>query len=262
MKPTEITIALPTNSRIADDIKPLREALRLEGKQGVSRSPDFKNARFRDIRAQDIARLFALGLMDIGITGRDLMLEKLFEVSTSTAGMVFEVCEICSDKKPAQMSFLGRGGDFYRFIDNSFRPQGSKVVTSYPELTRASVLPGLQRFLGRTLQIQIADGKIESLVSNQDFGPTVGGVDLVRSGKTASEFGLYCFGDKPILESWPTIYRSAVVGPEMNLVADAISFLRKKATEAGFSLSEGSGLHLEKNLQQWKPLSGPVEELT
>lgn len=262
MKSTEITIAIPTNSRITEDISPFREALRLEGKQGVYRSSDFKNARFRDLRAQDIARLLALGLLNIGITGRDIMLEKLFEIVAPVRDSIFEICEIRAGK-PAKMSLLGRSEDSsYGILGDRFRPNGSLIVTSYPELTKAAVLDGLEKYLSRRLTIQTADGKVEGLVRNQDFGPTVGGVDLVRSGDSAREYGLLPIGDRPILESWSTIYRSAVVGPEMNLVADAISFLRKKATEAGFSLSEGSGLRPEKNLQQWKPLSGQVEELT
>lgn len=263
MKSSELVIGIPTNSRMVEDLAPLRDIMRLEGKQGVLKSPDFPNARFRELRSQDIAKILASlypSPMEFGIVGKDIMIEAFlpildawtYESGVSRSTMVQEVFGLDIGAE-VELRALIRS-------EEKFNPQPINiVVTPYPNITAKAFEDGLRKFLGifagiqtRRIRLQNVAGKTESLIRNEDFGPTIAGIDLVRSGNTAKEFGLKTYG-KALLVSRPGLYKK-IGNSDPNLVMDFLCFFKERLKTAGIPILNEEGRNFEDALAQWTPI--------
>jgi ATP phosphoribosyltransferase len=135
------------------------------------------NAEFFYLRPRDIATYVGSGALDVGITGRDLLLD--------------------SDSAALEIEPLGFGHSTFRFagpagISDVTELEGVRVATSYPGL--------VGDFLARhgvTSSIVSLDGAVESAVR---LGVADAVADVVSTGATLRAQGLEIFGPV-ILES-------------------------------------------------------------
>ncbi|QTX06361.1 ATP phosphoribosyltransferase [Agromyces archimandritae] len=130
------------------------------------------------LRPRDIATYVGSGALDVGITGRDLLLD--------------------SGSDAAEIAALGFGGSTFRFAapPGTFGElgelQGRRVATSYPGLVGAFLAER-----GVTAELVKLDGAVESAVR---LGVADAVADVVSTGSTLRKAGLEIFGPV-ILES-------------------------------------------------------------
>ena len=149
-------------------------------------TPDPRNGvEFFYLRPRDIATYVGSGALDVGITGRDLLLD-----SHSKA------VEIASlDFGDSTFRFAGPAGRFTELKDLD----GLRVATSYPGL--------VERFLAThsvTVDLVELDGAVESAVQ---LGVADAVADVVSTGTTLRKAGLEIFGPV-ILESTAVLISS------------------------------------------------------
>lgn len=135
------------------------------------------NAEFFYLRPRDIATYVGSGALDVGITGRDLLLD--------------------SNTQASEIEPLGFGHSTFRFAGPaSLREvselEGLRVATSYPGLVRKFLAD-----LGVSASIVSLDGAVESAVR---LGVADAVADVVSTGATLRAQGLEIFGPV-ILES-------------------------------------------------------------
>lgn len=136
------------------------------------------DVEFFYLRPRDIATYVGSGALDVGITGRDLLLD-----SRSTA------VEIASlDFGASTFRFAGRPGQFSDLASL----QGVRVATSYPGLVGDFLAAG-----GVQVSLVSLDGAVESAVR---LGVADAVADVVSTGSTLRAQGLEIFGPV-ILES-------------------------------------------------------------
>jgi ATP phosphoribosyltransferase len=135
-------------------------------------------AEFFYLRPRDIALYVGEGTLDVGITGRDLLLD--------------------SGAKAEEVMGLGFGRSTFRFAGPTGRYaelaqlQGSRVATSYEGLVRQYLTErGIEATVNRL------DGAVESSVQ---LGVADAIADVVETGSTLGKAGLETFGE-PLLES-------------------------------------------------------------
>ncbi len=140
---------------------------------------DVENAvEFFYLRPRDIALYVGEGTLDVGITGRDLLLD--------------------SGAKAEEVLGLGFGRSTFRFAGPAGRfaavgdLQGARIATSYVGIVRQYLAErGIEATVNRL------DGAVESSVQ---LGVADVIADVVETGSTLVKAGLEIFGD-PILES-------------------------------------------------------------
>jgi ATP phosphoribosyltransferase len=135
------------------------------------------NAEFFYLRPRDIATYVGSGALDVGITGRDLLLD--------------------SGTSATEIEPLGFGHSTFRFagppsVKDVSALEGLRVATSYPGLV-GKFLSGL----GISASIVSLDGAVESAVR---LGVADAVADVVSTGATLRAQGLEIFGPV-ILES-------------------------------------------------------------
>ena len=135
------------------------------------------NAEFFYLRPRDIATYVGSGALDVGITGRDLLLD--------------------SETAATEIEPLGFGHSTFRFagpetLKEVSALKGLRVATSYPGLV-GNFLSGL----GVSASIVSLDGAVESAVR---LGVADAVADVVSTGATLRAQGLEIFGPV-ILES-------------------------------------------------------------
>lgn len=130
------------------------------------------------LRPRDIATYVGSGALDVGITGRDLLLDSL--------SPAHELAPL--DFGRSTFRFAGPRGAFETLADL----QGKRVATSYPGLVGAF----LERE-GVSAELVRLDGAVESAVQ---LGVADGIADVVETGGTLRAAGLEVFGPV-ILES-------------------------------------------------------------
>jgi ATP phosphoribosyltransferase len=136
------------------------------------------DVEFFYLRPRDIATYVGSGALDVGITGRDLLLD-----SGSSA------VEIASlDFGASTFRFAGPSGRFASLDDLA----GHRVATSYPGL-----VGGFLAKAGVTVDLVSLDGAVESAVR---LGVADAVADVVSTGSTLRAQGLEIFGPV-ILES-------------------------------------------------------------
>jgi ATP phosphoribosyltransferase len=184
-----LTIAVPNKGSLsADAAEMLREAgyrQRTDARELVLRDPA-NDTEFFFLRPRDIATYVGSGRLDVGITGRDLLLD-----SGANAEEVLE---------------LGFGGSTFRFAATAGTMAGEadlagrRVATSYPGLVAAH----LQR-LGVACEVIRLDGAVETAVR---LGVADAIADVVATGTTLRQAGLEPFGEV-ILQSEAVLIRRA-----------------------------------------------------
>ncbi|TFB97308.1 MULTISPECIES: ATP phosphoribosyltransferase [Cryobacterium] len=130
------------------------------------------DVEFFYLRPRDIATYVGSGALDVGITGRDLLLD-----SRSTA---HEIASL--DFGDSTFRFAGPAGRFSDLSDLA----GLRVATSYPGLVEA--------FLARhdvSVTLVTLDGAVESAVQ---LGVADAVADVVSTGSTLRKAGLDIFG--------------------------------------------------------------------
>jgi ATP phosphoribosyltransferase len=140
---------------------------------------DVENAvEFFYLRPRDIALYVGEGTLDVGITGRDLLLD--------------------SGAKAEEVLGLGFGRSTFRFAGPAGRfadvgdLQGARIATSYVGIVRPYLAErGIEATVSRL------DGAVESSIQ---LGVADVIADVVETGSTLVKAGLEIFGD-PILES-------------------------------------------------------------
>jgi len=140
--------------------------------------PDPRNGvEFFYLRPRDIATYVGSGALDVGITGRDLLLD--------------------SDTQALEVEALGFGHSTFRFagpasIKDIARLEGKRVATSYPRL-----VGNFLSHAGVSADLVSLDGAVESAVR---LGVADAVADVVSTGATLKAQGLEIFGPV-ILES-------------------------------------------------------------
>jgi ATP phosphoribosyltransferase len=135
-------------------------------------------AEFFYLRPRDIALYVGEGTLDVGITGRDLLLD--------------------SGAKAEEVMALGFGRSTFRFAGPTGRYteasqlQGTRIATSYVGLVRQYLT---ERGIDAT--VNRLDGAVESSVQ---LGVADVIADVVETGSTLGKAGLETFGE-PLLES-------------------------------------------------------------
>ena len=144
------------------------------------------DVEFFYLRPRDIATYVGSGALDVGITGRDLLLD--------AASPALEVMS------------LGFGGSTFRYaarpgvVDSITEIAGRRVATSYPGLVEKHLAD-----LGISAEVVRLDGAVETAIS---LGVADVIADVVETGATLRSQGLAVFGD-PILRSEAVLIKDA-----------------------------------------------------
>jgi len=187
-----LRIAVPNKGSLSEPAaEMLREAgyrQRRDGRELVLPDPD-NDVEFFFLRPRDIAVYVGAGTVDVGITGRDLMLD--------------------SESAAVEHLPLGFARSTFRFattageLDDVSQVAGKRIATSYPVLVAAhlreqGVVPaGVVRL----------DGAVESAIQ---LGVADVIADVVETGTTLRAAGLAVFGE-PILRSEAVLVRRSDV---------------------------------------------------
>ncbi len=189
-----LRIAVPNKGSLSDPAAlMLREAgyrQREDTRELVLHDPD-NDAEFFYLRPRDIAVYVGAGTLDVGITGRDLLLD--------SAAPAEEVLAL--GFADSTFRFAARPGVATRVEDLA----GRRVATAYPGLV-ASHLGGL----GVTAEVIRLDGAVETAVR---LGVADVIADVVSTGTTLRQAGLEVFGT-PILQSEAVLVTRSGAGPD------------------------------------------------
>ena len=196
-----LRIAVPNKGTLSETaVQMLQEAgyaTRRDPKELIVSDPR-NDVEFFYLRPRDIATYVGSGALDVGITGRDLLLD-----SHSTAVEVDEL-----DFGASTFRFAGPIGRF----DSLEQLKGVRVATSYAAL--------VTDFLGRegiTAEVVHLDGAVESAVR---LGVADAVADVVETGSTLKKQGLEIFG--------PVILESHAVLIAANDTVDGFETLRRR----------------------------------
>lgn len=174
-----LRIAVPNKGSLAETAA---EMLSEAGYTGRRDSKDLytvdpvNEVEFFYLRPRDIATYVGSGALDVGITGRDLLLDARMPGAREIESLGFA---------GSTFRFAGRPGRFLDVVDL----QGLRVATAYPGLVDA--------FLderGIAVDIVPLDGAVESAVQ---LGVADAVADVVSTGTTLRQAGLEIFG--PVL---------------------------------------------------------------
>ena len=180
-----LSVALPNKGALASDATEIfREAgyrLRIDSKE-LSFYDFINDVEFFYLRPRDIATYVASSKIDLGVTGRDLLLD-----SGKGADEKLELNFGRSEFRLAASTAAIESGE----IDLS-RISGNRIATSYPGLVKDYLAK-----TGITAEIVELDGAVEGAIK---LGVADIVVDVVATGNTLKQAGLSVFGD-PILKS-------------------------------------------------------------
>lgn len=175
-----LKIAVPNKGALAESAARLfREAgypQRADAKELVRRDPE-NGVDFYYLRPRDIAVYVGEGTLDLGITGRDMLIDSGAEAS--------EIMQLGFGR--SQFQFAGPNQNWT--LEDL---QNKRIATSYPGL--------LGKYLDKqsvTARLIHLDGAVESSIQ---LGVADAIADVVETGTTLRKAGLHIFGD-PILES-------------------------------------------------------------
>jgi len=186
-----LRIAVPNKGSLSEPaVEMLREAgyrQRRDSRELVLADPD-NDVEFFFLRPRDIAVYVGSGTVDVGITGRDLLLD--------------------SGADAVEHMQLGFGGSTFRYaapagaVTSLEQVQGLRVATSYEVLVEAHL-----RSHGVDATVVHLDGAVESAVQ---LGVADVVADVVSTGTTLRGAGLAVFGE-PILVSEAVLIRPRAV---------------------------------------------------
>jgi ATP phosphoribosyltransferase len=185
-----LRVALPNKGSLAEPAAAmLREAgyrQRSDGKELILLDPD-NGIEFFWLRPRDIATYVGSGRLDLGITGRDLLLD-----SHAAAEEVLPLGFAASTFRYAARPGVAQQGmsDF----------QGLRVATSYPGLVAKHLADH-----GVSAEVVRLDGAVETAV-RLEVADVI--ADVVQTGTTLRQAGLEIVGE-PILHSEAVLIRRA-----------------------------------------------------
>lgn len=176
-----LRIAVPNKGSLADTAAEMLHEAGYAGRRdprALTVSDPANDAEFFYLRPRDIATYVGSGALDVGITGRDLLLDSGSEA--------VEVAHL--DFAASTFRFAGPGDRFRELGDLA----GKRVATSYPGLVGDFLASN-----GITSDLIRLDGAVESAVK---LGVADAVADVVSTGSTLRAQGLEIFGPV-ILES-------------------------------------------------------------
>lgn len=176
-----LRVAIPNKGSLSETATQMLSEAGYSGRRDLKQLVhlDAKNeVEFFYLRPRDIATYVGSGALDVGITGRDLLLDSGSEAA--------EVAEL--NFGDSTFRFAGPAENFSELIDLD----GVRVATSYPKL-----VDDFLRANGVTSKIVKLDGAVESAVR---LGVADAVADVVSTGATLRAAGLEIFGPV-ILES-------------------------------------------------------------
>jgi ATP phosphoribosyltransferase len=189
-----IKVAVPNKGSLADSAaQMLREAgyaQRTDLKELVLLDED-NGVEFFYLRPRDIAVYVGEGTLDVGITGRDMLLD--------------------SQAPATELLPLGFGRSRFRFAAplgsqlEVGKLQGLRLATSYPGLVRAYLAQH-----GVTTRLIRLDGAVESAIR---LGVADVIADVVETGTTLRQAGLELFGDPILMSEAILISRTGAAAP-------------------------------------------------
>jgi len=183
-----LRIAVPNKGSLSETAAQMLAEAGYRGRRDprdlVAADPN-NGVEFFYLRPRDIATYVGSGALDVGITGRDLLLD-----SGSTA---LEIASL--DFGDSTFRFAGPAGRFRELSDLT----GLRVATSYPGLVEAFLA-------GYDVKVTLVplDGAVESAVQ---LGVADAVADVVSTGTTLKKAGLEIFGPV-ILESTAVLISS------------------------------------------------------
>jgi ATP phosphoribosyltransferase len=188
-----LRVAVPNKGSLSESaLEMLREAgysARPGARELVVRDPD-NNTEFFFLRPRDIATYVGSGQLEVGITGRDLLLD--------------------SGASADEILTLGFGGSTFRFAttagvaDSAAGLDGLRIATSYPGLVSAHLAE-----LGVSATVVRLDGAVENAIR---LGVADAIADVVSTGSTLRAAGLEIVGE-PILQSEAVLIRRTQAPP-------------------------------------------------
>ena len=196
-----LRIAVPNKGTLSETaVQMLQEAgyaTRRDPKELIVSDPR-NGVEFFYLRPRDIATYVGSGALDVGVTGRDLLLD-----SHSTAREIDEL-----DFGASTFRFAGPIGRF----DSLDQLKGVRVATSY-----AALVTDFLAREGITAEVVHLDGAVESAVR---LGVADAVADVVETGSTLKQQGLEIFG--------PVILESQAVLIAANDTVDGLDTLRRR----------------------------------
>jgi len=183
-----LKVALPNKGSLADSAA---EILREAGYRQRSDQRDLtyidpsNEVEFYYLRPRDIAIYVGSGELNIGITGRDLLLD--------------------SEAAASELMSLDFGKSLFRFaaIPGSEALQGKKVATAYPNLVR-----NFLKSKEITATVVPLDGAVEGAIK---LGVADVIADVVSTGNTLKQAGLQVFGEEILRSEAILIERTGAV---------------------------------------------------
>ncbi|MEO6117310.1 MAG: ATP phosphoribosyltransferase [Pseudolysinimonas sp.] len=196
-----LRIAVPNKGTLSETaVQMLQEAgyaTRRDPKELIVSDPR-NDVEFFYLRPRDIATYVGSGALDVGVTGRDLLLD-----SHSTAVEIDEL-----DFGASTFRFAGPIGRF----ESLGQLKGVRVATSY-----AALVTDFLAREGVTAEVVHLDGAVESAVR---LGVADAVADVVETGSTLKKQGLEIFG--------PVILESHAVLIAANDKVDGLDTLRRR----------------------------------
>lgn len=198
-----LRIAVPNKGSLSETAADMLQEAGYTGRRdprALSALDARNDVEFFYLRPRDIATYVGSGALDVGITGRDLLLD-----SRSTAKEIASL-----DFGDSTFRFAGTPGRFHDLADLA----GLRVATSYPAL--------VGDFLARSgVQVTMVslDGAVESAVK---LGVADAVADVVSTGSTLRAQGLEIFG--------PVILESSAVLISANADLSGIATLQRRLT--------------------------------
>jgi ATP phosphoribosyltransferase len=177
---------------------------RRDNRELVMVDPD-NDIEFFFLRPRDIAVYVGQGTLDVGITGRDLLLDAQVEAE-ELLPLGFAA---------STFRFAGPVGDFSAVEEL----EGKRLATSYDGLLRDYLAER-----GVNAKVVRLDGAVESSVR---LGVADAIADVVETGNTLKAAGMEIFGD-PILRSEAVLIRRAGKGGAANGTAKEIDVLIRR----------------------------------
>ena len=183
-----LRVAVPNKGALSDAaVTMLKEAgyrQRRDSRELVLVDPE-NNVEFFYLRPRDIAVYVGGGILDVGITGRDLLLDSGVHADE----------DLALDFARSTFRFAGPAGEFSSVAQLA----GKRIATSYDGLLRAHLAEQ-----GVEASVVRLDGAVESSIR---LGVADAIADVVETGNTLRAAGLQVFGD-PIMTSEALLIRS------------------------------------------------------
>jgi len=196
-----LRVAVPNKGSLSETASQMLHEAGYQGRRdpkSLYQADERNGVEFFYLRPRDIATYVGQGALDVGITGRDLLLD-----SGSTAGEIAPL-----DFASSTFRFAGPAGRFRELADL----EGLRVATSYVGLVGAFL-----REAGVTAELVGLDGAVESAVK---LGVADAIADVVETGTTLRAAGLEVFG--------PVILQSTAVLIASDANAAGIDVLHRR----------------------------------